>query len=453
MQPPSVFLADLPADVSLGPQTITEACRSLVRNQRLYLAGRDTESVLRSIASVAANWLEPADPFRQAALRDGPTATGFSRQVLETGLDDFFSRITLENLQDWVLQDFGHARRLDDFSASDPERDSGRHSMVCGPPLLAHVCAGNTPNPAFLGIIAGLIVRSAQFVKCSAGSSLLPRLFGHSLSQVEPKLGACLEIAEWKGGSTALENALFAEADCLTATGGDETLAALRAILPPAKRFIGYGHRLSFGYASQEALATAHPRKIAAAAADDIVAWDQVGCLSPHVIYVETGGPVAPDRFAQLLADELELREKSHPRGVISVSESAMIAIRRSVYELRASAAMETFLWRSENSTAWTVVFEAEPAFQMSCLYRFVYVKPSSSLEETLRVIDPIRGQVSTVGVAAPRHRLAEMARRFAQWGATRVCPLGKMQKPALPWRHDGRPVLAELTTWHDLES
>ncbi len=30
--------------------------------------------------------------------------------------------------------------------------------------------------------------------------------------EADPKLGACLEVAEWRGGNAALETALFAEA-------------------------------------------------------------------------------------------------------------------------------------------------------------------------------------------------------------------------------------------------
>ena len=64
-----------------------------------------------------------------------------------------------------------------------------------------------------MSMISGLLVRSAQFVKCASGTSFIPRMFGHSLYEVEPKLGACMEIAEWGGGTAEFENALFAEAD------------------------------------------------------------------------------------------------------------------------------------------------------------------------------------------------------------------------------------------------
>ena len=106
-----------------------------------------------------------------------------------------------------------------------------------------------------MSIVLGLLTRSAQFVKCASGAAFLPRLFAHSLYDADPKLGACLEIAEWRGGKADLETALFAEADCVTATGSDETLAAIRARLPVKTRFLGYGHRVSFGFVAQRGFA------------------------------------------------------------------------------------------------------------------------------------------------------------------------------------------------------
>ena len=97
-----------------------------------------------------------------------------------------------------------------------------------------------------------------EIFTCGQGGAdalrLLPRLFAHSLREVEPKLGACLEIAEWKGGHRELEDALFGEADCLTATGSDETLDEIRRRTPAGTRFLGYGHRVSFAYVAQDAL-------------------------------------------------------------------------------------------------------------------------------------------------------------------------------------------------------
>jgi hypothetical protein len=79
-------------------------------------------------------------------------------------------------------------------------------------------------------------------------------------------------------------------------------------------------------------------------------------------------------------------------------------------------------------------------------------VKGVTSMTVALEAADPVRGHVSTVGVAAPEVRMQELALALARWGATRVCPLGQMQNPPLTWRHDGRPALGDLVTWTDVE-
>jgi hypothetical protein len=452
MNLPNYFLADLPPEAVLTPQMITEACVTLKHNREQYLAARSTQGMVGLIAEVADNWLNEAYPFRELALAQGPKFTGFSRGTLATGLDNFFKQLTGENLNALITQDLGQLKRLDDLAATNEEERRNRAAFACGPEFLVHIAAGNIPNPTLMSVVLGLLTRSAQFVKCASGTSFLPRLFAHSLYDADHKLGACLEIAEWRGGEVLLEQSLFAEAECVTATGSDETLAAIRAKLAAKVRFLGYGHRVSFGYVASGALSGFGAKKVVQRAATDIVAWDQLGCLSPHVLYVEHGGVVAAEQFAELLAAELARREDTEPRGGLTVEQAATIASRRAFYEVRAAHTPETRLWRSENSTAWTVVYEADANFQTSCLNRFIYVKGTPDLDETLRGADSIRGKVSTVGLAAPDDAALELVRRFARWGVTRVCPLGQMQNPPLTWRHDGRSALGELVTWTDWE-
>jgi hypothetical protein len=218
-------------------------------------------------------------------------------------------------------------------------------------------------------------------------------------------------------------------------------------------RFVGYGHRVSFGYIAQEMLTRNGARDLAARAAMDVIAWNQLGCLSPHVIYLEMGGSVAPDQFAAMLAEDLAKAETTEPRGDVAVAESRQIASKRSFYQVRASVSSETQLWQSHDSTAWTVVYEQDPQFQLSCLNRFVFVKPVRDLAEALQNSASVKGKVSTVGIAAPRQRAEQLGLELAQWGATRICALGQMQNPPLTWRHDGRPALGDLVTWTDWES
>lgn len=452
MNLPNYFIADLPPEATLSASMLEEACLTLKRNRERYLAERETPALIRLLSGVAENWLDAEYPFRKLALEQGPKATGFSHATLAAGLDAFFRQVTAENLRALLVQELGHAARLDRFHAPAHDSNSSRVALATGPELIFHVTGGQLPNPVFMDIILGVLLRSAQFVKCASSASFLPRLFAHSLYDADAKLGACLEIAEWRGGSVHLEAPLFIAADCVTATGSDETLEKIRKHVPAKTRFLAYGHRVSFGCVTHEALSEFSPKKIVSRAATDVVAWNQLGCLSPHVIYVEHGGTISPELFAEMLAQELARRETSEPRGELPAESAAVIASKRAFYEIRAAHSPETRHWCSENSTAWTVIYEADPLFQLSCLNRFIYVKAVSDLTQALQSADKIRNHVSTVGLAATEDEAEKIATQLARWGATRVCPLGQMQEPSLLWRHDGRPPLADFVTWTDWE-
>jgi hypothetical protein len=452
MNLPNYFLADLPPEARLFAAMISEACQTLKRNREQYLANRSTQNLVNFLSDLAENWLQPEFSFRQLALENAATV-GFSRATLEKGLDNFFRQLTRENFQALLVQEFGDAKRLDAMTATIADQKQNRMAIANAAEFQVHITAGNIPNPTLMSIVLGLLTRSAQFVKCASGTSFLPRLFAHSIYDADAKLAACLEIAEWRGGDLNLENALFAEADCVTATGSDETLEKIRGRLPLKIRFLGHGRRVSFGFVAGEVLYGSQGKKIVAAVANDIVAWNQLGCLSPHVIYIQSGGEIFPQHFAQLLAEELERREAGEPRGELPAEQAAVIASRRGIYEVRAAHSPETTQhWCSRDSTAWTVVYEADARFQLSCLNRFIYVKSVADLKTALENADDVRGKVSTVGIAAPEEKISGLALQLARWGATRICPLGQMQNPSLTWRHDGRPALGDLITWTDLE-
>ena len=452
MNLPNYFLADLPPNAGLSPATVAAACETLKRNREKYLAPRKTAEIVKILCEVAAAWLQPDNRFRRLALDLGPDQSGFSRPVLEKGLDDFFRRFTLENFQTLFDQDLGRgAVTLDGLATVEPLPAATRH-FFHGPRFLAHIAAGNIPNPALMSLTLGLLTHSAQFMKCATGASLLPRLFAHSLYEADPKLGACLELAEWPGGSELLEAALFNEADCVTATGSDSTLTSVQSRLPATARFLGYGQRVSFEYLTREILREESIAGLTSRVADDIIAWDQNGCLSPHVIYVEERGAVESDKFAGLLGAELAKREAAEPRGKISIEDAAAIASRRSLYETLAAHRGDAKIWQSQGSTAWTVVFEHELRFRFSPLNRFIFVKPVPDLAAVFQGVDELKGKVSTVAVGAPPEKIKDVAAQLARWGVTRICAPGQMQNPPLTWRHDGRPALGDLMTWTDFE-
>ena len=82
-------------------------------------------------------------------------------------------------------------------------------------------------------------------------------------------------------------------------------LEAISKRVPRTARFVSYGTRVSFGYVTRESLEQ-DAELVAQKAAADVAAWNQRGCLSTHVIYVEDAGRVRAEDFATRLAGQLE---------------------------------------------------------------------------------------------------------------------------------------------------
>src|SRR5688572_3690366 len=143
---PNYFLADLPPEATLTGSMIREACQTLKRNREHYLADRSTSHLVKVISESAVNWLADDYPLRQLALEQGPAVTGFPRATLVRGLDGFFQQLTRENLHALLVQEFGHAHRLDEMCETSAEAKSQQSAMACGPELLVHIAAGNIPN-------------------------------------------------------------------------------------------------------------------------------------------------------------------------------------------------------------------------------------------------------------------------------------------------------------------
>ena len=91
---------------------------------------------MKVLCEVAAAWRSPEDKFRKYALEQGPAATGFSRPILERGLDDFFEKLTPTGFNALLEQELGHFHRLDEFAPGPAEGSAGHLAMVHGLSLI-----------------------------------------------------------------------------------------------------------------------------------------------------------------------------------------------------------------------------------------------------------------------------------------------------------------------------
>ena len=372
-----------------------------------------------------------------------PTETHLSPAMIRHVLPLIFQEYRAELLVQLLQDELGDLSALDGFVSLN-----GKLRKAYGPALTTHALAGNLPGAGLDSVIFSLLVKSAALVKTASQTSILPLLFARTLTQVDPELGTCLVVTTWPGGSLPLEEIAFGRADVVIASGSDKTLTAIR---PHVRgRFIGYGHKISFAVIAKEALDDA--RTLAQKAAYDVAVFDQQGCLSPQLIYVEEGGDISPREFAELLAQALTEWEHILPRGTVPPEASVAIRQVRDEAEWQALAGKDVTLYASLHGTAWTVIYDGDPTFVPSPLYRTIRVKPLASLTQLHELLSSWRSYLEAVGLAAHAPRTTQITEVLSQAGVSRICPIGTMQTPPLSWRHGGRPQITDLLRWVEVE-
>lgn len=338
----------------------------------------------------------------------------------------FLGRVTADDLLGLVRAELGDEEILDQFRPY-----AGHFAQAIGPRTILHIVSGNTPHAALQSLTRGLLLGAHNLVKIpSAG-----------LREVEefrvatpPELRARVELAR------TLPDEWLACADAVIVFGSDETIAKVRRRVQPHQTFLAHGHRLSFGVVFDDpGYASVAP------AAADVSLYDQLGCLSPQWIYVQENA----SEYARRLAGAMAECNRCTPRTTLTPAAAGAIAQLRREMEFRAANDPAVAIWQSENSTDWTVICEPDPQIRARDLVanRVVFVKPLPP--DLPAVLRDVRAHLSTVGIWPAT---AANAARVAECGASRICPLGRMQWPPVSWHQDGGPNLSALVRWIDFE-
>jgi hypothetical protein len=405
------------------------------------LRRRPARETLDALAAVLDGWRRERSPWRRALEAALPEATGFSAPVVAEGLRLGLASWSGEKLLELVAREVGPEDRLDDAAAS----------MVSGFDTTAVFLAGAIPMPTLLALVAPLALRSPVLAKVAARDPVTARHVARSIAECDPLLGQCVDCVEFARGDGDSAEALLT-ADCIVATGSDETVATVGARVRPPRRLVTYGHRLSVAVVGSEALSGNELRDAADRLALDVALWDQLGCLSPVAAYVVDADVAAADAFAEALSGALADVEERLPRGAVDKATAARIALERADAEMRGAAGARVAVHAGAGSS-WTVVREDAPVVRPAPLHRFVRVLPTSDGAALIDALAPLGPHLAAAALAGFGAETPALARRLADLGASRICALGSMQCPPLAWSHDNRGVLTPLARLADLEA
>jgi hypothetical protein len=303
-------------------------------------------------------------------------------------------------------------------------------------------------------LLRSLLVKGPTLLKPGRGDVVLPALFARALAEADPGLADAVAVVYWLGGSARLEDAALARADVVTAYGSDATVAELRARTPIRARFVAYHHRVSVGVVGRDAL---RPTALAATASEvarALALFDQRGCVSPQLVYVEGGaekaGGASPEAFAEALAAALRALEGTLPSGPLDPAEASALHQARGTAELVAGSG-DGLIFHG-GLASWTVLFEPRPQSLPPLAGRFARVRPLASLHALAELLEPLSGHLQTVAYAGLGERVEALAGAVGRAGASRVAPFHSVAFPPPWWHHDGGGPLRDLVRWVDLE-
>jgi hypothetical protein len=413
------------------------------------LAARPIQEILRSLDRVTRRFLDPKDPVRREAVESLAAFGRFTTAMLDRSIDDAFQPLARNGLNRWIAAELGSAQALD----RPVEGAHGVLRRARGPDWMLQIYAGNVPTLPVWPVYSALVLKAALLGKTSAREPLFAPLLARTIAEVDEKLGACLAMVWWKGGTGGLDRTALCAAPAVLAFGGEEAIGSVARQTMPGASVVLHGPKVSVGYVERRALTFAGIRGMAARAAHDVSMYDQDGCLSPHAFYVERRGQVSPEKFGEALAAALEEASKDLPASVAEEEDAACVQLTRAQARFEsAGIATVTRVLESPGSTSWTVIVDDRARFEPGPTRRTVRVHAVDGPEEVIRVLTPGARSIEALGLEARGPERVRLATLFADLGIPRIAPVGSLQNP-VPWgTHGGVPRLSPFVTWTTVE-
>jgi hypothetical protein len=440
-----------------------------------------------ALEPVARRFADPADPLHNVARAALPVYTGYSEAMV---------RMTLGALDMWALEQFPAAFQL------APTLEAAANWQAMGnlagrlrfyedrrwhpslaqllgrgstplfgprtfPDLVVGYGAGNVPGTALLIAFLAHATTLAGgpspvvAVKNSRREPIFTPLVLTALESVDPDLVAATAVLIWDYEDASIQKQLLGQADLVIAAASDATIDQIGKTLDRAGagRFHAHGHKVSFSAIGRQVLAhglcipedeTPLVDVVTLLAALDSVFWDQHGCLSSRIHFVEAGGRgyYGPLEYAARLVEQLGVLASFLPRGAWP---RRRLHDRFDRYKSLEKTGQVQVLSRYDDE--FVVVVDARPldaarfrATVNDCEGRVIVVRPVQELMEIpdhyLRLLPVANLQSLSVALGRQGEGLTEAFLHFAgacgARGVTAIRTVGRGAFPQLAYSWDG---------------
>ena len=419
---------------------------SRAKRLKKEVAQLKVDTIMEIFDKVSNAWSNPDYKYRKEALEFLPPRIGFSKEMIDEGIKTMCSLLSRDGMLTRLNSDLGDKDYLNKWTYNHYFR-----GYIKTEPLgvVTHVSAGNVFVGGVDSLIQGLVSKNVNIMKMSTVDPVFPVLFAKSLRDFDETgiLHKAMALINWKGGTESIENIIKQECDAIVAYGGADTIRSYRKNLGLHCKLIEYGPKYSFVMVDKEELQRKGLKKAAQLIAKDAIMWEQSACSSPHTVYVESK-KLAKSMMVEI-GKALDDWAVKIPQGTVYDDEAVEITKVRELAKVNKATGDEDYYF-SKSGLA-TVVYQSNTEFQISCHNRTIFVKPVETLDEVVKIVEPMGQFIQTVSILADEERAKKLSTQLSLAGADRFVEIGRMAVRKHGTPHDGSKGIAELVRWVSL--
>ncbi|MFC1482908.1 acyl-CoA reductase [Candidatus Margulisiibacteriota bacterium] len=379
-------------------------------HQKKKIASLHLKNIIHSIAAANALWADPKYPLRKRIITKLQLSTGFSYGVLNEGMNTFFgmwNNNILEKLFEYEIGEF----------------KTGFYKNTL--PFMIHYFAGNIPTSPIMSIMCSLLAGVPFVGKTTTSIHSFVVAYIQTLQKIDPSLANNCIIDYWTGNNTDQLQLLQKYFPHWIVYGSETTTDTIKNIIPKKQLRAVYGEKFSVVYLPDLDISKKECEKLFY----DIALYDQMGCLSPQVIFF-------PKRFIDDFPffKERLVKAKDSISGTLQprdLSSSEKITESNLIHQLQFRQA-QNYIYEFHDD-----VFVVHPTLlYWRPGFRNIIVSPVTHFNHFIAIMKPYKKYLSTIASTKKFSSLQE--NKLYKAGFSRICEVGEMHKPDHMWNHDG---------------
>jgi acyl-CoA reductase LuxC len=296
--------------------------------------------------------------------------------------------------------------------------------------LIGFIMAANVAGAGLHEVAIALVAGATLLIKTASSE---PHFFSElvrTLDEIAPEVASRVAIFNWPRDRTDLTSVLTEHCVRIVAYGDDNTIESLKG-----GKLIGFGSRVSGAVVSSSAVESPQIASLIDLLARDVAYFEQLGCLSPHHVFIVTPEQEIARNVAFRLSTALEQLSKTLPPARIPLADAAKIVSVRENARWRRIAGDAIDLWEAPRLAA-TTIFDPDASFAISPGFRTIVVSAVRNFGELRERLAPATGWLEALAFAGSSAELEQFRVLASDLGVSYIAMFGEMQSPPLDWRH-----------------